>query len=237
MRLDWVPVSAAALVTGAMALAFASLLSPSSDNSGDTLRIVQQADGRWMVVAVIFFIASVALTLGLPAALSIFPGRGRALSMVAGVVLAVGFLGTAGYSMLMVFFRALVITQAIRDKALEDVTSEAGLTVFLVGWIVAFFLGELLLAIALLRARTTPTWVPVLLLLHVASIFVSRFLPGPLSKATVLLLAVALAGIAIQAVTSDTLARRPHGHQAGLPARVDARGAARPTPGRRTVTG
>ena len=91
---------------------------------------------------------------------------------------------------------------------------------FLVGWIVAFFLGELLLAIALLRARTTPTWVPVLLLLHVATIFVGRFLPDPLSKATVLLLAVALAGIAIQAVTSDTLARRPHGHQAGLPARV-----------------
>ena len=220
MRLDWVPVSAAALVTGAMALAFASLLSPSSDNSGETLRIVQQEDGRWMVVAVIFFIASVALTLGLPAALSIFPGRGRALSMVAGVVLAVGFLGTAGYSMLMVFFRALVITQAIRGKALEDVTNEAGLTVFLVGWIVAFFLGELLLAIALLRARTTPTWVPVLLLLHVATIFVGRFLPDPVSKATVLLLAVALAGIAIQAVTSDTLARRPHGHRVGLPQRV-----------------
>ena len=220
MRWDWVPVSAAALVTGAMALAFASLLSPTSENSGDTLRIVQQADGRWMVVAVIFVIASVALTLGLPAALSVCPGRGRGLSMVAGVVLAVGFLGTAGYSMLMVFFRALVITQAIRDKALEDVTSEAGLTVFLVGWIVAFFLGELLLAIALLRARTTPTWVPVLLLLHVATIFVGRFLPGPLSKATVLLLAVALAGIAIQAVTSDTLARRPLGHQPGLPARA-----------------
>ena len=209
MRLDWVPASAAALVTGAMALAFASLLSPTSDSSGDTLRIVQQEDGRWMVVAVIFFIASVALTLGLPAALSLFPGRGRALSMVAGVVLAVGFLGTAGYSMLMVFFRALVITEAIRDKALEDVTNEAGLTVFLFGWIVAFFLGELLLAIALLRARTSPTWVPVLLLLHVATIFVSRFLPDPVSKGTVLLLAVALAGIAIQAVTSDSLARRP----------------------------
>lgn len=220
MRLDWVPVSAAALVTGAMALAFASLLSPTSDDSGDTLRIVQQADGRWMVVAVIFFIASVALTLGLPAALSVFPGRGRALSMVAGVVLAVGFLGTAGYSMLMVFFRSLVITGAIRDKALEDVTHEAGLTVFLVGWVVAFFLGELLLAIALLRARTTPTWVPVLLLLHVSSIFVNKHLPGPVSKVTVLLLAVALAGIAIQAVTTDTLARRPHGYQVGQPARI-----------------
>ena len=220
MRWDWVPVSAAALVTGAMALAFASLLSPTSESSGDTLRIVQQEDGRWMVVAVIFFIASVALTLGLPAALSVFPGRGRGLSMVAGVVLAVGFLGTAGYSMLMVFFRALVITQAIRDKALEDVTSEAGLTVFLVGWIVAFFLGELLLAIALLRARTTPTWVPVLLLMHVATIFVSRFLPDAVSKGTVLLLAVALAGIAIQAVTSDTLARRPRGHHAGIPQRI-----------------
>jgi hypothetical protein len=208
MRLDWVPVSAAALLTGAMALTVASLLSPAGDDSGDTLRIVQQQDARWMIVAVIFFIASVALTLGLPAALSLFPRRGRTLGMVAGLVLAIGFLGTAGYSMLMVFFRALVITQAIRDKALDDVTHETGLTIFLYGWIAAFFLGELLLALALLRAKSTPTWVPVVLLAHVATIFVSSLLPDTLSQATVLLLAVGFAGVAIEAVTQDNLQRR-----------------------------
>lgn len=208
MRLDWVPVSAAALLTGAMALTFASLLSPTGDDSGDTLRIVQQQDERWMIVAVIFFIASVALTLGLPAALTLFPRRGRGLGMAAGLVLAVGFLGTAGYSMLMVFFRALVITGALRDKALDDVTSETGLSIFLYGWIVAFFLGELLLALALLRARSTPTWVPVVLLVHVATIFVSNLLPETAGKATVLLLAVGFAGVAIQAVTQDNLQRR-----------------------------
>ena len=161
MRSDWVPVSAAALLTGAMALTFGSLIMPSTGGSTDTLMIVQQEGGRWMAVASIYFLASVALTLGLPSALTLFDRRGRQLSLVSAVVLAVGFLGTAGYAMLMVFFHSLVVTGAIKDQGIEDLAHETGLAIFLYGWIVAFFLGETLFAIALLRARTAPTWVPV----------------------------------------------------------------------------
>ena len=107
-QLDWIPASAAVLVTGAMALAAGSLLTPSGSTASQTIRVVQQQDARWMVAAVIYFVASVALTLGLPSVLYLFDGRGRVLGAVSGVVLAVGFIGTAGYSMLMVFFRALV---------------------------------------------------------------------------------------------------------------------------------
>lgn len=207
MRWDWVPVSAAALLTGAMALTFASLLTPSGDSAADSLRMVQQQDARWMAVAVIYFIASVGLTLGLPAALTLFDRRGLRTGMVAGVVLAIGFLGTAGYSMLMVFFRALVLTQTIRGQGLDQVTHETGLEIFLYGWIGAFFLGELLLAIALLQARNTPVWVPGVLLAHVATIFLSNLLPDPVSRATVLLLALGFAGVAIQAVARDNSLR------------------------------
>lgn len=207
MRWDWVPVSAAALVTGVMALTFASLLTPSGDSAADSLRVVQEQDARWMAVAVVYFIASVGLTLGLPSALTLFDRGGRRTGMVAGVVLAVGFLGTAGYSMLMVFFRALVLTQTIRNQGLDQVTHETGLEIFLYGWIGAFFLGELLLAIALLRARNTPVWVPGVLLAHVATILVGSLLPAPVSRVTVLLLAVGLAGVAIQAVARDNLLR------------------------------
>lgn len=203
-QLDWVPVSAALLVTGAMALAFASLLSPTGGDSTDTLTIVAEHDQRWMVVAVIYFLASVALTLGLPSVLTLFDQRGRLLGVTSAVVLSVGFIGTAGFAMLMVFFRALVITHAIQGQALNDVTSENGLSVFLYGWIAAFYLGELLLALALLRARTIPRWVPALLLAHVAGLPLGSVLPAVVGKAFVLLLALGFAGVAIQAVARDT---------------------------------
>ena len=44
--------------------------------------------------------------------MSLFDRRGRTLGMVSAVILAVGFLGTAGYSMLIVFFRAIALENA-----------------------------------------------------------------------------------------------------------------------------
>lgn len=207
MRMDWLPVSAALLLTGALALCLGSFLLPSSDGTDETLDLVQQQGSQWMTVAVILFIASVCLTLGLPSILTLFDRRGRALGLISAIVLEIGFIGTAGFSMLMVFFRALVVSHALRDNGLEDATSEPGLTAFLYVWIVGLYLGELLLGIALLRARATPRWVPLALILHALSLVVAPVLPGYLVKATILLLAIGYAGIAIQA-TSPASRRR-----------------------------
>jgi len=204
MRMDWIPASAAAFVTGAMALTFGSLLLPSGSSTADTLQVARDEDGRWLAAAVIFFIASVALTLGLPAAMSLFDRRGRTLGMVSAVILAVGFLGTAGYSMLIVFFRAIALETQLTGAELDEAVHEMGLTVFLYGWIAGFYLGELLLAIALLRAGTTQKWVPLVLIAHVASLVVSSVLPHSISSALVLLTAVGFAGVAIEAVTRDS---------------------------------
>ena len=206
--MDWIPASAAAFVTGAMALTFGSLLLPSGSSTADTLQVARNEDGRWLAAAVIFFIASVALTLGLPAAMSLFDRRGRTLGMVSAVVLCVGFLGTAGYSMLIVFFRAIALETPLTGAQLDDAVHEMGLTVFLYGWIACFYLGELVLAIALLRAGTTQKWVPLVLLAHVATLLVSSFLPHSISSALVLLVAVGFAGVAIEAVTRDNMRSR-----------------------------
>ncbi|NYD40557.1 hypothetical protein [Nocardioides panaciterrulae] len=208
MRLDWIPASAAAFVTGAMALTFGSLLMPAGGSTSDTLQVARTQDGRWLAAAVIFFIAAVALTLGLPAVMSLFERRGRGLAMVGTVVLAVGFLGTAGYSMLIVFFRAIALHGGLRGPRLEDIVHDQGLTIFLYGWIAGFYLGELLLAVALLRARVTPRWVPAALIAHVASIVLNPVLPHAVSSALVLLVAVGFAGVAIEAVTRDNNRRR-----------------------------
>ena len=199
MRMDWLPISAALLVTGALALCLGAFLLPSSDSTADTLRIVQQQGGQWLTVASIFFLGSVCLTLGVPAILTLFDRRGWTLGMISALVLEVGFIGTAGFAMLMVFFRSLVITDALRDQGLEDASSEAGLTVFLTLWIAGLYLGELLLGLALLRARATPRWVPLALIAHALSFVVSSFLPEVLSKALILLLVAGFCGIAIQA--------------------------------------
>jgi hypothetical protein len=205
--MDWVPVSAALLLTGVLALCLGSFLLPSSEDTSDTLRIVEEQGGQWIAVAAIFFLSSVFMTLGLPSILTLFRHRGWTLGLIGGIVLEFGFIGTAGISMLMVFIRSLVITDALQPHGLEDAVSETGLAVFLYVWIAGFYLGELLLGIALLRARTTPRWVPLALILHVLTFPVSSMLPEPVSKATVLLLVVGFAGIAIQATSPQSRRR------------------------------
>ena len=207
MRTDWIPLSASALVVGAMALVFGSLLNPAESGStaAQTLRVVQEDGGRWIAMAVMFFFASVALTLGLPSVLVLFQRRGRVLGLIAVAVFAIGSIGTAGYAMLMVFFRAMVTAGAVTSAhALDDVTSDKGLAVFLTGWIGCFYGGILLLAIAFFVARVVPRWVPALLLLFVAlAPFASEI--GRVGVAVqVLAMAVAFTGIAMAAVTGDT---------------------------------
>jgi len=210
MRMDWVPVSAALLLTGALALGLGTFLLPSTDGTSDTLKVVQEQSGVWLAVAAIYFLASVCLTLGLPCVLTLFEHRGRTLGMISAVVLEFGFIGTAGYAMLMVFFRALVVTNTIKNQGIDDIAGDNGLRVFLFAWIAGFYLGELLLGIALLRAGTVPRWVPLVLLLHVLTITVSGVLPDWASKGTVLLLILGFAGVAIQ--TASPATRKRYGY-------------------------
>ena len=205
MRTDWIPLSASALVVGAMALVFGSLLNPAESGStaAQTLRVVQEDGGRWIAMAVMFFFASVALTLGLPSVLVLFQRRGRVLGLIAVAVFAIGSIGTAGYAMLMVFFRAMVLNEAINEGNLAQAANEAGLAVFLRAWIFGFYGGVLLLAIALFVARRTAKWVPGLMLLFVAMMPLAGHLGRVGMAVQVMALAVAFTGIAIAAVTDE----------------------------------
>lgn len=200
MRLDWVPVSAAMLVTGVMALVLGTFLTPSAESASQALRLVEEQDNRWMVVAVMYFLAAVTLILGLPTVLTLFSGPGHRMAIASTVVLAVGYVGIAGYAMTMVFFRALVISDAVRADQMTEVTAEPGLVVFLIGWVAAFYIGELLLAIALLHARVVAWWIPLALLGHIALLPLSAVLPDGVDNVSILLVAAAFSGIAIAAV-------------------------------------
>jgi hypothetical protein len=182
-----------------MALVLASVLTQNGSSTQDTYILVQEQSGRWLGGAVMFFLAAVGLMLGLPTIVVLVQGRARRTALAACVVLAVGFIGTAAYAALLVFFRALVVTDGISVADTEAVSDEAGLLSLLVVWIAAFYVGELLLAVALLRAGSdvAPRWIPVLMLLHVASIVVAGG-PAWVGKLTVLLVALPLCGLAMQ---------------------------------------
>lgn len=206
MRFDWVPWSASALVIGVMSLVFGSLLNPApaGASTGETLRVVSEASGQYLAMAVMFFFASVTLTFGLPAILSVFDRRGRRLGLVGVGVFTIGAVGTCGYAMLMVFFRALVHVGALHRAELDKVTSDTGLSMFLFTWIAGFYGGVLLIAIALFLARSVPRWVPALMVGFVAVFPFASQLGRVGMAAQVLALAVAFTGIAMAAVSGDT---------------------------------
>lgn len=199
MNTNWVPVSASALVIGALSLWLGSLLLPPTDDARAVLDLVDRLDGEWLAIAMLFFLAGVGILLGLPAILVLFVPRVRWLGLTALAVWVVGASGTTGYAMLLVFLRSLVQGDAIVDNAFAAAVSEPGLWGFLIAWIGAFYLGELLLALTLLRAGTTPRWVPLLLLAHVGCLPVSGRLPEWARDGTTLMLVVALVGIAVAA--------------------------------------
>ncbi len=199
MKIDWVPYSASALVAGSIALAMGGLLMPTIGDPGDSLRIVLEQDGRWLAVSAMYFAAAVALTVGLPVVLTLLGTKGAKRGLVGTGLLAIGCIGTAGYAMLLVFFRALALTGSIEGGGLDTLTQDVGLGSFLYTWIAAFYVGEALVAWALLLAGSTPRWVPAMLLLHVLSLPLSGLLPPALSQALVLLVTIGLCGIGIAA--------------------------------------
>jgi Na+/citrate or Na+/malate symporter len=199
MRIDWVPYSAASLVLGATALSVGSLLLPSYAEAATTVQMTEAQSGLWRAVAVLYFVAAVMLTLGMPSILTLFHVRGARFGLTAVGIFTASAAGTAGFAMLLMFARALVENKAIPETTVMDVTHDTGLTGFLYVWIGTIVVGELLLAVALLRARTTPRWIPVLLLLHVVLLPIAPYLPDFIGSASPLLIVLALSGLGILA--------------------------------------
>jgi hypothetical protein len=204
MRIDWVPYSAASLVLGASALAVGSLLLPSYAEAATTVQMTQSQGGVWLAVAVLYFVAAVMLTLGMPSILTLFNVRGARFGLTAVGIFTASAAGTAGFAMLLMFVRALVMNDTIPDVTVMDVTQDTGLTGFLYVWIGTILLGELLLALALLRARAVPRWIPVLLLAHVTLLGLAPFLPDVIGSASPLLITVALSSLGIRAAAQRT---------------------------------
>jgi hypothetical protein len=201
MKLMWQPWSAASLVSGAVLLVLGSLMLPSGQVA-DVIESVDDMGARWVMTSFAFFLASVGLTLGLPTILTLLRDRGRWAGLIGIGVWAIGTIALAGYAAMLIFFSALVQATAITSGVVEQIADDPSLMAYLLLFVGAFYLGELLIAIALLRARTVAVWVPVLMLVHMAVTLASGVLPDELQSWPNLLLGVALMGIAVHANNS-----------------------------------
>lgn len=178
MRSEWVPASAAALVIGVMSLVLGQMLNPAGPDDSPAAQVLVAADneGRWLAMSILYFIGAGALALGMPAVVTLFQERrGRGLGLVGAAVFTVGCVGVGGIAAMMLMFRSLAITAfqgptpetprptqeiTLMTQALE----EPGLAISLSVWAYGFMLGVLLLALAMLRGKRVPTWIPLLLL-------------------------------------------------------------------------
>lgn len=215
MRSDWVPFSAGALVTGAMALILGQMLNPAGSAESPAAQLVVAADspGRWLAMSILYFFGSVALILGMPAVVTLFTGKGRVAGLTGIAVFSLGCMGVAAISSLMLMFRALAIS-AVQGNGGVDTNialitgslENPELQVMLGIWIYGFLTGVLLVAFGLFRARVTPAWVPSLLLIFLVIQTVGQTTGTGgtvLSQIGLLCLAAGFTGIATTATSPD----------------------------------
>ncbi|NUR07889.1 MAG: hypothetical protein HOQ45_12895 [Nocardioidaceae bacterium] len=197
--------SASCLIIGAISLGFAAMLSPTptGGDAAPVLTVSLAPDDRAITMAVALCIGSVGLLLGIPTLAAPFAQQARRLGGVAIVVYSIGVLGGTGYASVLVILRTLVAHGALGPDGLGRVIDDDRLGMALGAWVACFYVGALLMAVALIRARRTPRWVPVLLFAMVGLLpFVSMV--GHLGQLIqVLLFVVAMTGIATTAVRPD----------------------------------
>jgi hypothetical protein len=196
LRIDWVPYSASALVVGAAALSVGAILVPQFGFLSSPLAVVEVRPSAWLTVSGLYGVAAVALVLGLPAVLSLFDLRGARTALVAAGLFVVGCFGTAAFAVLIAVYRALTLADVYGGQV-QDLASDTGLSAILYVWVFGFAAGELVLALALARARDVPRWIPGLLVLHVLLAPLAPRLSDVAVSVVALLVTVALAALGI----------------------------------------
>ena len=195
----WLPWSAASLVSGVVVLLLALVTLPLTGDPAAALRIAHENSGSWYLSAFALVLASFCLTMGTPTLLALTSASVRRVGMVSVWVWAVGTIGLTGLGMMLALFEIVVgVFHPTPEQALAVL--ESGLVRWLVGWVIgSFALGELLVALALWRARSVARWVCVAMLVHTVSLPLTVGLDPTARAVHSLLLGAALLGVAIRA--------------------------------------
>lgn len=199
MTRTWLPWSAASLACGSVLMVLGTLLLPAGGDFGGLIASVENDEGQWVVASFVYYLASVGMTLGMPAVIVLLSSRGRVMGLTGVACWTIGTIGLAGYGALLMLFRAVVESAELSPADVRAISEDGTLVAFVLLFAGAFVVGELLTALALLRSRAVPTWVSVLLLVHVGLQGAASVLPDALQYVTAMVLGVALMGVAVEA--------------------------------------
>jgi hypothetical protein len=203
---EWVPWSAAALITGAMALVLSEFISPiDGDDMAALLAVARENDGRWTAMSVLWSVSAAGFVLGCPCIVMALQRRGRKLGYAGVTLFATGAVGLAGFAALSLVFRALALSGADPDLVTE-VLDDPSLLVVETIWVVGLVLGLAVIAVALLVGRTLPIWIPLVLLAFVAIQLLSDGIPL-LQRIGYIALGVGFTGVAVE-VAAPSIGRR-----------------------------
>lgn len=205
MGTTWLPWSAASLASGAILLLLGALMLPEAADVAGLIASAESQGSRWMMASFAFFLAGGALTVGLPSMLVLLTRRPRA-AVAALVLWSVGTVGTAAYAALLILFSAVVDAVELTPDNVTAIADDTALSVFMGVVVGSFYVAELWVAVALLRARSVSLVAPLLMLAHVASSVAGRWLPDQAQGMSTLLVSVALLVVAVQA--NDTFTGR-----------------------------
>lgn len=194
----WLPYSAAALASGAVALVLGTLGLPMTSDDAALLQSAQLEEGRWLMAAAAFLLCSVGLGMGLPTFLFVMPVRGRRFGYLGAAALGLSTMSIAAYAALLLFFQALVVEGVIGADDVAGLGDDRGVLGFSFLLVGSFYAGEALLAVGLFRARSVPRWVPALLGLHVLMLPLTEAVPA-LGDLGAVVIGVAFMGVAVHA--------------------------------------
>jgi len=195
----WLPYAAAALTTGACALVMGAITLPSSPNGSELVDTLRASPDRWLLASAAFMYAAFALTLGIPTFLHMVKTRGRATGQVGAVIFAFGAIGTAGYAAMLILFRALVVHAVIDEQAIESLSRDSGVLVYMGAFVLAFIVGLVILGVALLMSGTVARWIPLLMIAYAVTVPFARLIPDGWQGMHTLVLGVALIGVGVSA--------------------------------------
>ena len=195
----WLPWSAASLASGAVLLVLGALAMPPTSEVGQVIVALDQQDAAWLMASASFFLASVALTMGLPTIFFLLPARRHVAAMVGLWIWGIGTIGTSALAAFLILFRATVRVVKISPEDVEQLGRDPVLSLSLLFVIGSFYIGELVVALVLLRSSVVPRWIPALLLLHVALAPFDDLFPEDLQGFQAIVLGVGLMGIAVKA--------------------------------------
>lgn len=192
-----------------MLLVLAALAMPPTSEVGQVVDAVKQEDAAWLMASAAFFLASVALTMGLPAILTLIPARQQVTGLVGLWIWSIGTIGTSALAAFLILFRATVRAVEVSPADVERLSRDPVLTISLLFVFGCFYLGELVVALTLLLASRLPRWIPALLLVHIAAAPVNNMLPQRLQGIQAVVLGAALMALAVRSTEAWAATRAP----------------------------